>query len=232
MRQGRLLSQQRRATEELDERVARRTSELAEANQRLEREVAEHRQREDAVSERERESRLIVDNIPGLIATLTPAGEPEFVNRRMLEYLGQTLEQLKEWATNGSVHPEDRERVVELNVRSISTGTPFDFEVRARRFDGVYRWLESRVYRLRNANGQIVRWYNLLIDIDERKRAEEAAAASERDLTLIINTIPAFAWVRARPDGKRRFLQPALPRLHRSYSGGGGRLGLDRCCAP
>ena len=204
VRQGRLLSQQRRATEELDERVARRTSELAEANQRLEREVAEHRQREDAVSERERESRLIVDSIPGLIATLTPAGEPEFVNRRMLEYLGQTLEQLKEWATNGSVHPEDRERVVDLNVRSISTGTPFDFEVRARRFDGVYRWLESRVYPLRNANGQIVRWYNLLIDIDERKRAEQAAAASERDLTLIINTIPALAWS-ARPDGSAEF---------------------------
>ena len=76
--------------------------------------------------------------------------------------------------------------------------------MRARRFDGVYRWLESRVYPLRDANGQIVRWYDLLIDIDERKRAEEAAAASERDLTLIIDTIPALAWS-ARPDGSAEF---------------------------
>ena len=46
---------------------------------------------------------------------------------------------------------------------------PFDFEVRSRRFDGVYRWLESRVSPLRDADGQIVRWYNLIIDIDDRK---------------------------------------------------------------
>ena len=76
--------------------------------------------------------------------------------------------------------------------------------MRTRRFDGVYRWLESRVYPLRDAHGQIVRWYNLIIDIDDRKRAEEAAAASERDLTLIIDTIPSLAWS-ARPDGSADF---------------------------
>ena len=192
VRQGRLLNQQRRSAEELDERLARPTSELASVNKRLEREVAEPRRWED------------VESIPGMAATLTPTGENEFVNRRLLEYVGQTFDQVKEWASNGTVHPEDVERVVELNVRSIAAGTPFDFEVRARRFDGVYRWLESRVYPLRDASGRIVRWYNLVIDIDERKRAEQAAAASERDLTLIINTIPSLAWS-ARTDGSADF---------------------------
>jgi PAS domain S-box-containing protein len=192
VRQERLLSQQRRAAAELDERALRRASELAAVNKRSEREVAEPRRWED------------VESIPGMAATLTATGEVEFVNRRLLEYVGQTFDQVKEWASNGTVHPEDVERVVELNVRSIAAGTPFDFEVRSRRFDGVYRWLESRVYPLRDANGRIVRWYNLVIDIDERKRAEQAAAASERDLTLIINTIPSLAWS-ARPDGSADF---------------------------
>ena len=76
--------------------------------------------------------------------------------------------------------------------------------MRARRFDGVYRWFESRGFPLRDTNGHIVRWYNLLIDIDERKRAEEALAASERNLKLTIDTIPALAWS-ARPDGSAEF---------------------------
>jgi PAS domain S-box-containing protein len=191
VRQVRLLMQQQRAAEQLDERVAGRTTALA-ANEHLERDASEPRRWDD------------VESIPGMAATLTPAGEVEFVNRRMLEYVGHTFEQVKEWASNGTVHPEDRQRVVELNARSFAAGVSFDFEVRSRRFDGVYRWLESRVYPLRDGNGHIVRWYNLVIDIDERKRAEEAAAASERDLTLIINTIPALAWS-ARPDGSADF---------------------------
>jgi len=39
--------------------------------------------------------------------------------------------------------------------------------------DGVYRWFQSRGYPLRDASGRIVRWYNLLTDIHDRKRAEE-----------------------------------------------------------
>src|SRR4029077_17247471 len=39
--------------------------------------------------------------------------------------------------------------------------------------DGVYRWFQSRGFPLRDASGRIVRWYNLLVDVDGRKRAEE-----------------------------------------------------------
>ena len=51
---------------------------------------------------------------------------------------------------------------------------PWDLESRARRNDGVYRWFQSRGSPLRDESGRIVRWYNLLIDVDERKRAEDA----------------------------------------------------------
>jgi PAS domain S-box-containing protein len=166
--------------------------------------IDERKRAEDALRESERESRLIVDSIPGFIAAFTPGGEVEFVNRPTLEYFGKTLEELKRWGTGGETHPEDLPRVVEIFTRSIVSGEPFEFEVRARRFDGVYRWFQSRGFPLRNTNGQIVRWYNLLIDIDERKRAEEALAASERNLKLTIDTIPALAWS-ARLDGSAEF---------------------------
>ena len=53
-------------------------------------------------------------------------------------------------------------------------------------------------------SGQIARWYVVLSDIDDRKRAEDAVRASERNLKLIIDTIPALAWS-AGPDGSAEF---------------------------
>src|SRR5918992_899283 len=166
--------------------------------------IDEGKRAEDALRESERELRLIVDSIPGLVAAFTPGGELDFVNRQILEYFGRSLEELKHWGTDDTTHPEDNQRVIELFTRAIASGEPFEWESRARRFDGVYRWLQSRGFPLRDTNGRIVRWYNLLIDIDERKRAEEALAASERNLKLTVDTIPALAWS-ARPDGTAEF---------------------------
>jgi len=204
LQQALLLSEQRRVANELDERVAQRTCELAAANEALKKEVAERERAEEALHDSERDSRLIVDSIPGLIAVFTPDGEVEFANRQMLEYFGRTFEEMKRWETGGMTHPEDLPRAVELFADSIASGTSFAQEVRARRFDGVYRWVESRVAPLRDTDGHVVRWYNLIVDIDERKRAEEALAASERNLKLTIDTIPALAWS-ARPDGTAEF---------------------------
>src|SRR5215471_5799766 len=123
--------------------------------------------------------RLLVDSIPGLVATFRPTGEVEFVNRQVLEYFGRSLEELSQWKQDDTTHPEDLPRVLEAFTRSIATGEPFAFETRARRFDGVYRWFQSRGGPVRDSHGRIVRWYNLLIDIDDRNRAEEELRRSE-----------------------------------------------------
>src|SRR5205823_3055817 len=155
-------------------------------------------------NESERESRLIVDNIPGLVALLSATGYVEVVNRQLLEYFGQTLDELRHWGTNGTVHPEDLPHVVEVFTRSITSGTPYEIVQRLRRTDGIYRWIQNSGFPLRDTNGQIARWCVLLTDIDDRKHAECALRASERNLKLITDTIPALAWS-ARPDGSADF---------------------------
>ena len=170
----------------------------------------------------ERESWQLIDSIPGPIALLTKAGEIEMVNHHLLEYFGATIEETRQWGTNGMVHPEDLPREIERFTRSIESGAPYESEHRLRRSDGVYRWFQSRGVPLRDANGDIVRWYWLLTDIDDRKRAEDAARASERNLKLIIDTIPTLAWS-ARPDGSR---------LRGTLTGAAKRLGLDGCVPP
>lgn len=144
---------------------------------------------------------LIVDNIPGLVALLSATGEVEFVNRELVEYFGQTLEELKSWGANGTVHPEDLAHVVDVFSRSIAEGIPYEILQRLRRGDGAYRWMQNRGFPLRGSAGEITGWCVLLIDIDEKKHAEEALKHRERELKLIIDTIPALAWS-AGPNGR------------------------------
>jgi PAS domain S-box-containing protein len=149
-------------------------------------------------------TRSILDNIPGLVALLTATGDVEVVNRQLLEYFGQTLEELRHWGTNGTIHPEDLPHVVEVFSRSLASGSPYEIVQRFRRSDGVYRWFTNRGFPLRETDGQIARWCVLLTDIEERTRAEDALRANERNLRLIIDTMPALAWS-ARPDGSADF---------------------------
>ncbi len=131
------------------------------------------------------ESRLIVDSIPGLVALLAPTGLVEVVNRQLLEYFGQTLEELRQWGSNGTVHPEDLPHVIDVFTQSLASGTPYDIVQRLRRADGVYRWIQNRGFPLRDSDGHIVRWCVLLTDIDELKRAEEALSVARSELAHV-----------------------------------------------
>lgn len=57
---------------------------------------------ESSADEITRDARLVVDSIPGLVALLAPDDDILFVNRRILEYTGGTLEELKQWSTGGT----------------------------------------------------------------------------------------------------------------------------------
>jgi hypothetical protein len=134
---------------------------------------------------------------------MTPAGDTEMVNEQLVAYTGQTAEELKNWLKK--IHPEDRARVAECWRRAVETGNPYDGEERIRRADGVYRWFHSRGLPMRDTDGHIIRWYVLLTDIEDRKRAEDALRARERELSLIIETIPALVWS-AGPGGEVTYM--------------------------
>jgi PAS domain S-box-containing protein len=127
---------------------------------------------QEALRESERSARSAIDGIAGLFAILAPNGEPETVNRQLLNYFGRSFEELKNWGTTDAVHPEDLSRVLEHNMRGLVSGLPFNFELRLRRFDGEYRSFETRVVPIRDDSGRIERWYNLLTDVEDRTRAQ------------------------------------------------------------
>ncbi|WP_308128378.1 PAS domain-containing protein [Rhizobium leguminosarum] len=104
------------------------------------------------------------------------------------------------WATNGITHPDDLQHCVETFTVSLKTGEPYDFETRFRRHDGEFRWFQVRGHPVKDDSGGIVRWYGLLTDIDDRRRAVEALREREIELQLIVNSIPGLIIV-LRPDG-------------------------------
>jgi PAS domain S-box-containing protein len=115
-----------------------------------------------------------VDSIPGLIAVLSASGEVERVSQPLLDYLGKSLEESASMGRGRHIHPDDRPGYLQAFERAFATGDPVEYEaVRIRRFDGVYRWLNMRGLPLRDRQGQIVRWYFLLTEVDDRKRAED-----------------------------------------------------------
>ena len=138
-----------------------------------------------AFPKREPESfniQLLVDSIPALIHTARPDGYLDYFNKPWLEYLGATLEQVSGWNWRAFIHPEDVDGIVAKWQASLATGLVFEYETRVRRADGEYRWMYHQKVPLRDADGNIVKWYGSSLDIDERKTAEEQLRRNAKEL--------------------------------------------------
>ena len=149
--------------------------------------------------------RSIIDAIPGHIFILDRDARYVVSNQQALDYLGLTHEQLHGDVPLQVVHPDDIDRFIASRNESFSAGTLFETEVRVRGKDGEYRWFLVRIKPLRDASGQIVRWYGIRTEIDARKRAEETIREKEQELRTTIETIPAYVWTNL-PDGTTEFI--------------------------
>nr|WP_321474102.1 PAS domain-containing protein [uncultured Paludibaculum sp.] len=153
--------------------------------------------------------KVMIDSIPTLVYTMTPDCELEFVNRQVIEYFGKSLEVLKRWDQVGIIYPEDLPNVRESIRRSIEFGEPHEVQHRLRRADGIFRWFQARALPLKDAAGHIVRWFAVLNDIEDLKRAKEASFAREADLRQIVNSIPGLV-ATMRATGEAEFVNQRI----------------------
>ena len=154
--------------------------------------IEDRKRGEEALRDREQSLRLILDGIAGLVAIMGATGEVEAVNRQVLDYFGDSIEQVKGWSTSDAVHPEDLPGVISAWRHSVETVSPYDVDHRLRRADGVYRWFHARGLPLRDREGRVLRWYVLLTDIDDRRRAEEQLATARAELARV-NRVTSLA---------------------------------------
>jgi PAS domain S-box-containing protein len=167
--------------------------------------IEERRKNEAALRVSERSLRQIINTLPTMAWATEPEGHVDFLNDRWLDYAGFTAEQGAGLGWGAAIHPDDAPGLFAYWQSALETGTPVDTEARMRRFDGEYRWFLFRANPLRDENGTIVKWFGANIDIEDRKRADEALRVSERSLRQIINTLPTTAWA-TDPEGHVEFL--------------------------
>ena len=144
--------------------------------------------------------RLVINTIPTMVWTLQPDGALDFVNQRWLDYTGLSLEEEIEEPTR-AVHPEDLPSVMEKWLADMAAGKPSEDEMRLRRADGEYRWFLVRTAPLRDEQGNLVKWYGLSIDIEDRRRAEDDLRRQKEILQRIFDNVPVMVGF-VSPDGK------------------------------
>ena len=133
--------------------------------------------------------RLVVDTTPAMLYSARPDGYLDFFNKRWLEYLGRSLDDISGWGWTSAIHPEDLEDLVSKWRSALATGEPYETEARVRRADGEYRWMLLRKVPLHDQAGNIVRWYGSAVDIDERRRAEEQVRHAQEDLARVTRLV-------------------------------------------
>lgn len=151
-------------------------------------------------------TREIIEKLPGLGWSADANGRIRYRNPASLEYEGTTFEQMREelesdtYSWTQTLHPDDVERSLAKFKHSIATGEPLYDESRARRHDGTYRWFRDVAFPTRDETGKITGWYGTSMDIDDQKKAEEALRQSERELRLLVDTVPTMIFL-TTPEG-------------------------------
>lgn len=200
--------------------------------------ITERKIAEEALRERERFLWQLVETLPAMIDCAAPNGEPVYRSRQLREFLGYNLEELDGsgksrlgGTLDAGVHPDDLAGVKDQYAHCLATGEPYARRHRLRRSDGEYRWVETRAGPMRDADGAIVQWNVICLDIDGEVRAQEelrlaherlarasqAASLAELSASIAHEVNQPLAAIVANSHACQRWLTAAPPNIDRAH---------------
>jgi PAS domain S-box-containing protein len=143
----------------------------------------------NAIQVSEESFRILADTMPQMVWSAQPDGYHDYYNARWYEYTGMPAGSTDGEAWNGMFHPEDQGRAWERWRHSLKTGEPYEIEYRLRAADGTYRWTLGRALPMRDAQGNIVRWFGTCTDIHDQKLLLEQRQHVSQELSHRIKNI-------------------------------------------
>ncbi|HZQ71362.1 MAG TPA: PAS domain-containing protein, partial [Burkholderiales bacterium] len=185
--------------------------------------MTERRAMEQALAAERQRLALVVRATQAGIVDWDTATETPWYSERFLEMLGYTDAASCPPLFGGLVHPEDRDRSREVFLNGLmSSGEPQSvsvqepLEVRLRRADGEYLWVQSMGLTLRDAQGNAVRYLAAVTDIGVRRAQEEALRNQVKFIQDLFDSVPVSLAMR---DAEGRFLY--VNRTWETYLGQG-----------
>jgi PAS domain S-box-containing protein len=156
--------------------------------------MARVRKEAAALQESDLRFRTIADYAPVMMWTCDPDRRCDYFNKGWLDYTGRTLAETIAEGWAASLHPDDRERcAAEVDAAFAGSGR-FEMEFRARRHNGEYRWVSGAGAPRFLADGSLLGHVFSCVDIDDRKRATEAAQEAQERLQLALDAANEGLW--------------------------------------
>jgi len=151
-------------------------------------EIAEHKQVQENLHKAENKYRTLAEQIPPIIYTADPDQHigVTYISPR-IETLGFGQE---EWVADPElwfrqIHPDDQQRILGEIDRVAKSGEPFKSEYRLISRDGQVCWYLDEAVDIVDADGKLLFRQGFMLDITERKQAEEALSSREQFLALL-----------------------------------------------
>ncbi|MBV5312351.1 MAG: PAS domain S-box protein [Prolixibacteraceae bacterium] len=180
----------------LEIRIQERTCELEETNKNLTTEIAVRRLTEQALAESEKSYRTVVENVNEIIFQTDATGLWVFLNKSWEEVTGFSVKESLGQLFVNYVHPDDRARNWELFEPLIQRKKDYcRHQVRYLTKDGGFRWVEVFARLGMNENDEIIGTYGTLMDITDRKVAEELMMQTQQNYETFFNTIDDFLFI-------------------------------------
>jgi PAS domain S-box-containing protein len=153
----------------------------------------EHEQAVEAsearVADSEQRFRTLADTMPQMVWSTLPDGFHDYYNARWYDFTGMPDGSTDGEGWNGMFHADDQDRAWARWRHSLATGEPYQIEYRLRHRDGTYRWVLGRALPIRDAEGNITRWFGTCTDIHEQKLALEEREIVSQELSHRIKNI-------------------------------------------
>ncbi|MFI7602836.1 PAS domain S-box protein [Actinoplanes sp. NPDC049681] len=134
--------------------------------------VSERLAAQEALRESEERFRDLADNLPLLVWQHDADGRQEWVNATFCTFFGVSREDMQADRWRLLTHPEDGQQYVEAFLAAIAERRAFHGEVRVRRADGQWRWVESWSRPRIGADGTFLGHLGTSVDVTERRLAQ------------------------------------------------------------
>lgn len=124
--------------------------------------------------------RRLADDIPALLRVEDTEGHATFVNNACISFTGRPRDALMGRGWLEWVHPTDRQLFFDRQAAATALRSPLEIDIRMLRHDGVYRWVRSMSVPHVDVAGQFAGYVALMLDVEDRKRAEAELIASDQ----------------------------------------------------